>query len=113
MKDNVELKYVASKSEIFGPNYGYWELTINNDLLGQQVVTLGQEVALAVAVAISTAREVGRKEGAEKIKKRYKGIIDAYNNWQLPTSRETNRPWSDADKPMTWKSYWNLNDPRG
>jgi len=46
MKDKVELKYVASKSEIFGPNYGYWELTINNDLLGQQVVTLGQHLQL-------------------------------------------------------------------
>jgi len=110
MKDKVELRYVASKSEIFGPNYGYWELIINNDLLGQQVVTLGQEVALAVAVAISTAREVGRKEGADKIKKRYKGIIDAYGSWQGPITKETNRPWSDADKPTTW--HWKMNDPR-
>ena len=110
MKDKVELKYVASKSEVFGPDYGHWELTVNNDLLGSTTVILTQDVALTVAVAISTAREVGRKEGADKIKKRYKGIIDAYSNWQGPITKELNRPWSDALKPTTWS--WTMNDPR-
>lgn len=67
MKDRVELAYT-----------GYsWILTIRNDLLGEYSVDLPDNVSMAVALAISTAREVGKKEGYEKAKKKYKAISDA------------------------------------
>ena len=61
MKDKVEMKYVSEES-------GYWELTVNNNFVGEQVVRLDSSNALIVAIAIATARDIGRKE--ESLKKK-------------------------------------------
>lgn len=107
MQNKVELKYVASESEVYGPYYGYWELTIYNNLLGKQVIKLNQEIALGVAVAISTAREAGIQEGYNKAKKKYKPVVNK------PTVQEPIRlPWEDSEMPMLWKPELKLNDPR-
>ena len=67
MKDKVELSYT-----------GYsWILTIKNDLIGEYSVELPDTLAMPIALAISTIREVGKKEGYEKAKKKYKAINNA------------------------------------
>jgi len=58
MKDKVELAYSS---------YG-WILTVKNDLLGEYSVDLPDNISMAVALAISTARDIGRKEGPVKKK---------------------------------------------
>lgn len=101
MKDRVELKY----TDLNG-----WQLIVENDLVGKQAVDLPNDMAMIVALAVSTARRVGIKEGQDRIKKRYKGIIDAYLNWQAPEPAPA--PWEDANKPTYWNPDWKLNDPR-
>lgn len=61
MKDKVEIKYVSD-------NDGYWELTVKNNFIGEQVVRLDDNNAMVVAIAIATARDIGRQEGLSKKK---------------------------------------------
>lgn len=70
MKDKVEMKYVSEDS-------GYWQLTVNNKFIGQQVIKLDSSNAMLIAMAIATVRDVGRQEGYEKAKKKYKAIENA------------------------------------
>ena len=100
MQNKVELKYIASESEVYGPYYGYWELTVYNDLLGKQAIKLSQEIALGVAVAISTARQAGVDEGYQKAKKKYKTATNTATKF---TGYEPiYLPWEDAEMPMQW-----------
>lgn len=75
MKDSVEMKFVASNSQYFNglvEDRGYWLLTIKNDFLGEQTVKIENDIALTVALAIATAKNVGRQEGYPKKKKNVK-----------------------------------------
>jgi hypothetical protein len=79
MKDKVEMKYVSDDS-------GYWELTVNNKFIGEQVVKLDSNNAMLIAMAIATVRDLGRQEGYDKAKKKYKAIENASNlgiSWKL------------------------------
>lgn len=99
MKNRVEIKYVSDDS-------GYWELTVNNNFTGEQSIRLDSSNAMVIAMAIATVRDVGRQEGYEKAKKKYKAIRDASefnSSW---------KPWEDADIPMHWNPDWKMNDPR-
>jgi hypothetical protein len=103
MKDKVEMKYVSDDS-------GYWELTVSNKFIGEQVVRLDASNAMLIAMAIGTVRDLGRQEGYEKAHKKYKAI-HKLSNFTTPLTTETNRPWDDADTPMRWNPEWKLNDP--
>lgn len=97
MKNKVEIKYVSSTSEVFGPDNGHWVLTVDSETVGKQVVNLPQSIALVVAIAVSTARQAGIKEGYKKC-----------------AEETVETKWRDTS---TDKQYWDrknlrLNDPR-
>ena len=65
------MKYVANEATDFvslAKDPGYWELTVVNKLIGTQTVQLPSEVAMTVAIAIASARDLGRREGPVKKK---------------------------------------------
>ena len=101
MKNKVEIKYVSDDS-------GYWELTVNNKFIGQQIIKLDPSNAMLIAMAIATVRDIGIQEGYDKAKKKYKAIEDASS---LDVSWKPGHPWDDADIPMHWNPAWKLNDP--
>ena len=82
MKDKrVTLKYNAQIVNTFAEiltQEGNWELTIVNPLIGEQTITLPNDIAMAVAIAIATASEAGREEGEKKgyakAKKKYQTL---------------------------------------
>jgi hypothetical protein len=67
MKDKVEMKYVSSEATnftSFAQDSGYWELTVQNKFIGTKTVELSVDVAMTVAMAVATARDLGRREAS-------------------------------------------------
>lgn len=112
MKNKVEIKYVsnADKADNFSQFHDHWELTVQSDIMGRQVLSLTTEQAMVIGLALGVARETGRKEGYEKAKKKYKAI-NKIANMNIPVQKPL-KPWEDAAIPMHWNPDWKLNDPR-
>jgi hypothetical protein len=113
MKNKVEIKYVSAKNEDFltyTPDH--WELTVWSDIVGKQVVHLTTEQALVVAIAVGLVKDIGKKEGYEKAKKKYKAIDKISRmNFHGTNSIGVNMPWEDSNKPMQWDPKLMLHDP--
>jgi hypothetical protein len=113
----VTLKYNAEIANTFSEiltQEGNWELTVINPLLGEQTITLPNDIAMAVAIAIATAteagREEGRKKGYEEAKKKYQAIHDAYRG---KYSHIFTKPNTTIDKEYYWRhdgtDTWTVN----
>lgn len=90
MKNKIEIKYVSGSNPdflTFTPDH--WEMTVWSDIVGKQVIHLDTGQAMVVALAIGIAKDVGKKEGHAKAKKKLKAINEA---------SRLGFPWTDTQE---------------
>ena len=77
MKNKVEIKYVSNNENSFSLYNDHWELTVQSDIMGKQVLSLTTEQAMVIGLALGVAKETGKKEGYAKAKKKLEAINKA------------------------------------
>lgn len=80
----VTLTYVDSNAtnyKEYADNPGFWELTVTNDVINNETVRLPHDIAMTVAFAITTAKEVGIEQGMKEAKKKYDAMNKAASSY--------------------------------
>jgi hypothetical protein len=83
MKNKVEIKYVSNNENSFSLYNDHWELTVQSEIMGKQILSLTTEQAMVIGLALGVAKETGKKEGYAKAKKKYNAISEI-NRMNIP-----------------------------